>query len=119
MSENGEARDAFGGKSGQKGDSPRTGCKKRMAQMQSKKKPLRPAQEQRRRPGIEAKMRPRPDAEPRLPSVGKLRRPGRVITGGDSGIGRAVAVAFAAEGADVAVLYFNEHGDAQGDAAPG
>jgi hypothetical protein len=84
-----------------------------MAQMQSKKKPLRPAQEQRRRPGIEAKMRPRPDAEPRLPSVGKLRNRVAVITGGDSGIGRAVAVAFAAEGADVAVLYFNEHGDAK------
>ena len=44
---------------------------------------------------------------------GKLRDKVALITGGDSGIGRAVAVLFAKEGADVAVVYFNEHKDAK------
>src|SRR5687768_4467610 len=59
-------------------------------------------------------MRPRPvaqDAKHR--GSGKLDGKVALITGGDSGIGRAVAIAFAKEGADVAVSYLNEHGDAK------
>lgn len=85
-----------------------------MVQKTGRKRPLRPAQHQRRRPGIESRMRPKPVAEdPGYHGSGKL--PGRValITGGDSGIGRAVAIAYAKEGADVAIVYLNEHGDAE------
>jgi NAD(P)-dependent dehydrogenase (short-subunit alcohol dehydrogenase family) len=59
-------------------------------------------------------MTPRPDAEDESQrGSGKLRGKVAIITGGDSGIGRAVAIAFAREGADVAVMYLNEHGDAE------
>jgi NAD(P)-dependent dehydrogenase (short-subunit alcohol dehydrogenase family) len=73
-----------------------------------------PPQEQARQPGIESVMEPRPDAEDesRRPS-GKLNGRRALITGGDSGIGRAVAIAFAKEGAQVAIVYLNEHGDAE------
>jgi NAD(P)-dependent dehydrogenase (short-subunit alcohol dehydrogenase family) len=72
-----------------------------------------PAQHQDRQPGREHEMRPRPDAvdETRTAS-GKLAGRRALITGGDSGIGRAVAVLFAAEGADVAIVYLDEHKDA-------
>ena len=78
------------------------------------KRAVRPAQKQRRQPGIEAKMKPLPEAIKEDYRASR-RLLGRVaiITGGDSGIGRAVAVAFAREGADVAVVYLNEHGDAK------
>jgi NAD(P)-dependent dehydrogenase (short-subunit alcohol dehydrogenase family) len=85
-----------------------------MPQLQRKKRPLRPRQTQPRQPGLEEKMKPRPEAwiktprrEPRL--AGRVA----VISGGDSGIRRAVAFAFASEGADVAILYLNEHRDAK------
>ncbi len=75
---------------------------------------LQPPQKQDRQPGIEAEMTPRPeviDAEYR--GSGKLDGKVAVISGGDSGIGRSVAVMFAREGADVAILYLNEHQDAE------
>ena len=58
------------------------------------------------RPGLEKKMTPRPQyAAPKYKGSGKLRNKAAIITGGDSGIGRAVAVLFAREGADVAILH--------------
>jgi len=72
-----------------------------------------PPQTQETRPGHEAQMHPRPDYEPRYPGSGRLQDKVAIITGGDSGIGRAVAVLFAREGADVAVLYLNEGEDAE------
>jgi NAD(P)-dependent dehydrogenase (short-subunit alcohol dehydrogenase family) len=82
--------------------------------MQQKKRPVRPRQKQPRQPGLEDKMKPRPEAW-LIASAAEPKLAGRVavISGGDSGIGRAVALAFAGEGADVAVLYLNEHGDAK------
>ena len=86
-----------------------------MAQSNKKPaKPVRKAQTQSRRPGIEKEMTPRPVAEdPRYRGSGKLQGKVAIITGGDSGIGRATAIAFAKEGADVAISYLNEHEDAE------
>lgn len=65
-------------------------------------------------PGIESEMRPRPDfGEATYEGHGRLQDRAAIITGGDSGIGRAVALAFAREGADVLVSYLNEHSDAE------
>ncbi|CAB3394047.1 MULTISPECIES: SDR family oxidoreductase [Kyrpidia] len=73
-----------------------------------------PPQTQPRQPGIESIMRPRPIFDnPHYRPSGKLQGKVCLITGGDSGIGRAVAVAFAKEGADVAIAYLDEHGDAE------
>ena len=75
---------------------------------------LQPPQQQEQRPGIEAEMTPRPRAEdPSYRGSGKLQGKVALITGGDSGIGRAVAISFAKEGADVAISYLNEEQDAQ------
>jgi NAD(P)-dependent dehydrogenase (short-subunit alcohol dehydrogenase family) len=79
-----------------------------------KQKKLQPPQHQRRQPGREHKMKPRPKAEDKKQrGSGKLQGKVAIITGGDSGIGRAVAIAFAKEGADVAIVYLEEHEDAK------
>jgi len=72
-----------------------------------------PPQHQNRQPGIEAVMIPPPQSSAEgYVGSGKLEGKVALITGGDSGIGRAVATAFAKEGADVAFVYLDQHGDA-------
>jgi NAD(P)-dependent dehydrogenase (short-subunit alcohol dehydrogenase family) len=78
-----------------------------------KERKLQPRQRQQHQPGREHKMRPRPKAQDeKYRGSEKLRDKVAIITGGDSGIGRAVAIAFAKEGADVAVVYLEEEKDA-------
>jgi NAD(P)-dependent dehydrogenase (short-subunit alcohol dehydrogenase family) len=73
---------------------------------------LQPAQKQDRQPGRESEMRPQPDYQPKYPGCSRLKDKVALITGGDSGIGRAVAVAMAREGAKIAIVYLEEHKDA-------
>jgi len=76
------------------------------------KKKVNPPQQQ-RRPGIGKDLHPQPVTDNHdVPGSGKLRDKTALITGADSGIGKAVAILFAKEGADVAIAYLNEHKDA-------
>ena len=72
-----------------------------------------PAQEQAHQPGIESEMFPAPDFMPRYPGSGRLDGKVAIISGGDSGIGRAVSVLFAREGARLAIIYLEEDSDAE------
>ncbi|MGN6702873.1 MAG: SDR family oxidoreductase [Burkholderiaceae bacterium] len=76
-------------------------------------KPQQPPQHQNRQPGIESAMNPRPASTERFyRGSGKLENAVAIVTGGDSGIGRAVSIAFAKEGADVVIAYLIEDKDA-------
>jgi len=73
-----------------------------------------PAQHQDQKPGIESKMVPPPISyASNYHQSGKLKNKVAIITGGDSGIGRSVAIHFAKEGADCVIVYLNEHTDAE------
>lgn len=82
--------------------------------MPEKKSQSIPAQHQEHQPGKESEMTPRPQAEMKnYKGSGKLKGKVALITGGDSGIGRAAAIGFAKEGANLVIVYLDEHEDAQ------
>ncbi|CAG9623439.1 SDR family oxidoreductase [Sutcliffiella rhizosphaerae] len=84
-----------------------------MVDQQNQRQTL-PPQHQNTQPGIESNMDPKPIFEDsRYQGSGKLTDKVAIITGGDSGIGRAVSVYFAKEGVDIVVVYLNEHEDAK------
>ncbi|QKY70113.1 SDR family oxidoreductase [Lentibacillus sp. CBA3610] len=72
-----------------------------------------PRQKQLKQPGIESEMNPLPGQPTNYQGTGKLNGKSALITGGDSGIGRAVSILYAKEGANVAISYLDEHGDAE------
>ena len=81
---------------------------------QSEMKKTLPAQHQDRQPGIESEMTPKPVSDDSsYKGSGKLKGKVAIITGGDSGIGRSVSILYAKEGADVVIVYLDEHSDAE------
>ncbi|MEH7116418.1 SDR family oxidoreductase [Neobacillus vireti] len=85
-----------------------------MSNNQNQQKQTFPPQHQNHQPGIESEMNPRPvSVDPNYKPGGKLAGKTAIITGGDSGIGKSVAIYFAKEGADVAIVYLDEHQDAE------
>ena len=72
-----------------------------------------PIAEEPRMPGNEHELDPAPQWQPRFPGSGRLQDKVAIVTGADSGIGRAVAALFAREGADIAIVYLEEHKDAE------
>jgi NAD(P)-dependent dehydrogenase (short-subunit alcohol dehydrogenase family) len=82
--------------------------------MVTKQQATLPPQHQNRQPGLQTEMNPQPvSISETYKGSGKLHNKVAIISGGDSGIGRAVAIHFAKEGADVAIIYLNEHEDAE------
>ncbi len=81
--------------------------------MDNKQPQTFPPQQQEQQPGLETEMIPVPETAPQPePAAGKLGGKVAIVSGGDSGIGKAVALAFAAEGADLVIVYYDEHLDA-------
>lgn len=84
-----------------------------MNNSQQENKSSFPPQHQDRQPGIEISMNPRPiSVNPDYKPCGQLKQKVALISGGDSGIGRAISLLFALEGADIGIIYLNEHDDA-------
>lgn len=93
------------------GDAPNKAASKKK---EAGKKDTRPPQHQKHQPGSERKMQPQPESCMKdYKAAGKLQGKTALISGGDSGIGRAIAIGYAKEGADVAFIYLDEDRDAQ------
>jgi len=89
-------------------------AKKEAVQAGTRKQPAQPPAQHLKKPGVEAELQLRPNFQaPAYRGSDKLLDMAAIVTGGDSGIGRAVAVLYAREGADVAIVYLDEHQDAE------